>query len=81
VKEEVRRSPMESSPKTTVWINPPKYWAATHAMTDEQKTQLLEQVERLVLAGDVSALRNYEFVELNPMHPGRQSSKQNTLQS
>lgn len=59
-------STMESTAVNTVWINPPKYWAATQNMTDEQKSELLDKVEQLVLAGDIPSLEKYDFVELNP---------------
>lgn len=59
-------STMESTALNTVWINPPKYWAATQNMTDEQKSELLDKVEKLVLAGDIPSLEKYDFVELNP---------------
>jgi hypothetical protein len=35
-------------------------------MTDAQKTDLLDRIEQLIQARDVAALREYEFVELNP---------------
>jgi hypothetical protein len=35
-------------------------------MTDAQKADLLDRIEQLIQARDVAALREYEFVELNP---------------
>ena len=53
---------MFSVPIRTVWIHPPGYWAATSAMTDLEKQQLLERIEQLAAAGDEEALRQYGFV-------------------
>lgn len=57
---------MESAGLLQVWIYPPRYWTATQSMTDAQKTDLLDRIEQLIQARDVAALREYEFVELNP---------------
>jgi len=53
------------SPIRTVWINPPKYWAATSGMTDLEKQQLLERIEQFAVAGDKEALRQFSFVSMN----------------
>ncbi len=53
---------MVSQPIQKVWINPPKYWAATAGMSEDEIANLLEQVVNCARAGDLEALRKFDFV-------------------
>ncbi len=56
---------MRSKPIDRVWVDPPKYWAATKNMTPEQVERLLDDINSLVQAGDEEALRRFDFVSLD----------------
>jgi len=45
-----------------VRINPPKFWAATRLMSPSEQDTLLEAVERLAEAGDLSGLAHFDFI-------------------
>ena len=50
-----------------IWFLPHKFWAATRHMPKEHADRLLEEVIALAEAGDLEALRKYDFVSLeNP---------------
>lgn len=49
-----------SSPK--VWIDPPRYYAATADMTPEQIDGLLHQINAIAEAGRYEELKKYDFV-------------------
>lgn len=62
---------MHSDRVNTVWIDPPKYWAATADMTDEQKASLLEKIEQLAESGDTNSLQQIDFVFLGGLRDSR----------
>jgi hypothetical protein len=71
---------MHSGSVNTVWINPPKYWAATADMNSDEKACLLERIEELAESGDTGALQQIDFVCLeNPYLKWRHESKLNQL--
>ncbi len=69
---------MVSQPIEKVWIDPPKYWAATAGMSEHEIAVLLESIVSCVWAGDVQALRRFDFVSLeNPYFQWRKARKAN----
>jgi hypothetical protein len=50
-----------------VWLNPPKFWAATRHMTKEETTAFFDYVYSLAEQRDFERLRRYSFIEIgNP---------------
>ncbi len=47
-----------------VWLNPPKFWAATKFMSKEQAEQLMNDIVRLAEDKDFEALQRFEFVSI-----------------
>jgi hypothetical protein len=45
-----------------VWIDPPRFWTAVAGKSEDEVTQLLEQVSELWRAGDIDALMRFSFV-------------------
>jgi hypothetical protein len=77
---------MYSLPIKTVWIDPPKYWAATAGMTDDDKTRLLNRIEQLAARGDSESLQKINFVSLEmrgshrrPATPARKGADQEAM--
>jgi hypothetical protein len=49
-----------ASPK--IWIDPPRYYAATAGMTPEQIDGLLHQITASAEAGRCEELKKYDFI-------------------
>ncbi len=47
-----------------VWLNPPKFWAATKNMSSDEVDRLFEQLIRLAEIRDLEALKKYDFILL-----------------
>ncbi len=47
-----------------VWLNPPKFWAATKFMSKEQAEQLMNEIARLAEDKNFEALQRFEFVSI-----------------
>ncbi len=47
-----------------IWLNPPKFWAATKNMPSEEVDRLFEQLIRLAEIRDLEALKKYDFILL-----------------
>ncbi len=47
-----------------IWLNPPKFWAATKDMSSEEVDRLFEQLIRLAEIRDLEALKKYDFILL-----------------
>ena len=45
-----------------IWLNPPKFWAATRNMTQQQVDMLMETVLFLAEMRNLDALRKYDFI-------------------
>ncbi|HVP44596.1 MAG TPA: hypothetical protein VMS96_14290 [Terriglobales bacterium] len=43
-------------------MNPPKFWAATKNMSQDEVERLVEQLFHLAETHDVEALRKYDFI-------------------
>ena len=49
-----------------IWFHPPKLWAATREMSQEEADRLLNEVLALAEIRDVEALRKFPFVSVGP---------------
>ena len=49
----------ESEP---IWLNPPKFWAATRNMSQQQADLLMETVLFLAEIRNLDALRKFDFI-------------------
>ncbi len=47
-----------------IWLNPPKFWAATKNTPSEEVDRLFEQLIRLAEIRDLEALKKYDFILL-----------------
>ena len=47
-----------------IWLDPPRFWAATEHLTERDKADLFEQVWRLAERRDYQGLRRFDFVRL-----------------
>ncbi len=53
---------MISSSENRIYLNPPKFWAATKNMTDQDVEQLENELFRLAAEGRVKELGRYDFI-------------------
>ena len=51
-----------SSNEPRVWIDPPRYWAATANMSSEQVEALLEEINATIESGRLEKLARFDFV-------------------
>lgn len=47
-----------------VWFHPPKFWAATRGMPQEQAELIMQQVMLLAEAQDWQALKQFDFIRV-----------------
>ncbi len=47
-----------------IWLNPPKFWAATKNMSPDEVEHLVEQLLRLAEIRDLESLKKYDFILL-----------------
>jgi hypothetical protein len=45
-----------------IWIDPPKYWAATAGKSEEEITQMWEHLSELLAEGKIETIKRFEFV-------------------
>lgn len=45
-----------------VWLHPPKFWAATKQMSEEEAEKLVEQLMSLAEVGDFETLQKFDFI-------------------
>jgi len=45
-----------------IWLNPPKFWAATKNMPPADVDRLMDKLFHLAEARDVEALKQYDFI-------------------
>ena len=45
-----------------VWLNPPKFWAATKQMSREEAEKLVEKLMSLSEIGDFETLQKFDFI-------------------
>ena len=51
-------------PPQRIYLNPPKFWAATRHMTHEDAEQFADKIYRLAAEGRVEELRRYDFISV-----------------
>lgn len=51
-----------------VWLNPPKFWAATKQMSPEEAERLVEKLISLSESGDFEALQKFDFIVIGGPH-------------
>lgn len=47
-----------------IWFNPPKFWAATKSMSQEDADQLMARIVVMAERRQLDALRKYDFVSV-----------------
>lgn len=52
----------ETQPPQRIYLNPPRFWAATRNMTEEDAEQFANKIYRLAAEGRVEELRLYDFI-------------------
>ncbi|HEY6248332.1 MAG TPA: hypothetical protein VI685_00130 [Candidatus Angelobacter sp.] len=52
----------ETQPQQRIYLNPPRFWAATRNMTEEDANQFTNKIYRLAVEGRVEELRRYDFI-------------------
>jgi len=57
---------MVTSSTDRVWINPPKFWAATKQMSPEEADKLVDKLMSLSEIGDFEALQKFDFIAIGP---------------
>ncbi len=45
-----------------IWLNPPKFWAATKGMPAAEVERLMKKITHLAEVHDVKALQQYDFI-------------------
>jgi len=64
----------EGAKSQPIWINPPKFWAATREMSQDEVGNLMDRIMQMAAAGDREALRKFDFVYLDNPRPARHAS-------
>lgn len=54
-----------------IYLNPPRFWAATKNMTAEDAEQFVHKILRLATEGRVEELERYDFISIG--HKKRQA--------
>ena len=53
---------MKTQPQSRIYLNPPKFWAATKNMTDEDIDRFASEIFRLAAEGRIEELERYDFI-------------------
>ena len=53
---------MMTQPQERIYLNPPRFWAATRNMTDEDVDQFVNRIFRLAAERNVEELERYDFI-------------------
>ena len=53
---------MTSPSQDRIYLNPPKFWAATKNMTETDVEQLANELFRLAAEGRIKELERYDFI-------------------
>jgi hypothetical protein len=75
-----RPLPQEESTMTAaelepIWLNPPKFWAATKNMSPQQVDSLMETVLFLAEIRNLDALRKFDFIGIGHSYLWRHRAK------
>jgi len=52
-----------------IWLNPPKFWAATKQMSSEEAEKLVEKLISLSEVRDFEALQKFDFIVIGSRKP------------
>lgn len=55
---------MTSQPQDRIYLNPPKFWAATKDMTDQDVERLTDKLMRLAAQRSLQELAQYNFISI-----------------
>lgn len=55
---------MTSPGQERIYLNPPRFWAATKNMTDQDLEQFTNRIVRLAEEGRVDELTRYDFISI-----------------
>ena len=55
---------MTSPAQERIYLNPPRFWAATKNMTDQDLEQFTNRIVRLAEEGRVDELTRYDFISI-----------------
>jgi len=58
-----------ANPAGPIWFHPPRFWAVTKEMSQEEADRLLNEVIALAEIRDLDALRRFPFVSVEPYEP------------
>lgn len=53
---------MTSAAQERIYLNPPRFWAATRNMTDKDAERFADKIFRLAEEGRVEELGRYDFI-------------------
>ena len=53
---------MNTSRDERIWLNPPKFWAATKDMPPADVDRLMDELFHLAERRDLEALKRYDFI-------------------
>ena len=53
---------MNISADEQIWLNPPKFWAATKDMPPAEVDRLMNEIFHLAVKRDLEALKRYDFI-------------------
>jgi hypothetical protein len=57
-----KESTMTSADPEPIWLNPPKFWAATKDMSPQQVDSLMDTLFFLAEIRNLDALRKFDFI-------------------
>ena len=53
---------MTATERSPIWLNPPKFWAATRDMSSKQVEVLMQELMLLAETRDMEALKRFDFI-------------------
>ena len=53
---------MTATERSPIWLNPPKFWAATRDMSSNEVEVLMQEVMLLAETRDMEALKRFDFI-------------------
>ncbi|HWR16864.1 MAG TPA: hypothetical protein VN577_18700 [Terriglobales bacterium] len=65
---------MTASEKIPIWLNPPRFWAATQGMKPEQADSLMKKVSELAERRETDALRQFDFIIVGKLGTKKKAS-------
>jgi len=56
---------MRTEITSRIWLDPPRYWAATKGMTQKQSEEFMERLWSLAERKQFDELRNYDCISID----------------